>query len=71
MNSSCLFAINQGKIIRLYHFSFRRYVPISSLFNLDIDQGIHKVKFKVAGNEKRKKLHEFSFSLNMANFEGF
>ena len=33
--------------------------------------GIHKVKLKVAQNEKRKKLHWFSFSINIANFEAF
>ena len=38
---------------------------------VDIDQGIHKVKLKVALNEKRKKLHGFSFSINIANFEAF
>ena len=36
-----------------------------------IDQGIHKVKLKVAQNEKRKKLRGFSFSINIANFEAF
>ena len=38
---------------------------------LKIYQGIHKVKLKVARNEKRKKLSGFSFSINMANFEAF
>ena len=38
---------------------------------VDIDQGIHKVKLKNALNEKRKKLHGFSFSINIANFEAF
>ena len=38
---------------------------------VDIDQGIHKVKIKVAQNEKRKKLRGFSFSMNIANFEAF
>ena len=33
--------------------------------------GIHKGKLKVALNEKRKKLHEFSFSINIENFESF
>ena len=42
-----------------------------SIFYVNIDQGIHKVKFKVALNEKRKKLHGFSFSINIANFEAF
>ena len=38
---------------------------------VNIDQGIHKVKLKVARNEKRKKLHGFPFTMNMANFEAF
>ena len=38
---------------------------------VDIDQGIHKVKIKVAQNEKQKKLRGFSFSMNIANFEAF
>ena len=38
---------------------------------VDIDQGIHKVKLKVALNEKRKKLHGFSFSMSIANYEVF
>ena len=29
------------------------------------------IKLKVALNEKQKKLHGFSFSINMANFEAF
>ena len=42
-----------------------------AVFFVDIDQGIYKVKLKVALNEKRKKLHGFSFSINMANSEAF
>ena len=38
---------------------------------VNIDQGIHKGKMNVARNEKRKKLHGFSFSINIANFEAF
>ena len=38
---------------------------------VDIDQGIHKGKLKVARNEKQKKLQGFSFSINIANFEAF
>ena len=38
---------------------------------VDIDQGIHKGKLKNALNEKQKKLHGFSFSINIANFEAF
>ena len=41
------------------------------LQNVDIDQGIHKGKMKVALNEKRKKVHGFSFSINIAHFEAF
>ena len=44
---------------------------INALVYVDIDQGIHKEKMKVALNEKRKKLHGFSFSTNIANFEAF
>ena len=55
------------------------YVITTTLFRkkrfeinyVDIDQGIYKVKLKVALNEKRKKLHGFSFSINMANSEAF
>ena len=38
---------------------------------VDIDQGIHNGKMKVALNEKRKKLRGFSFSINIPNFEAF
>ena len=41
------------------------------MYNVDIDQGIHKGKIKVALNEKGKKLHGFSFSIKIANFEAF
>ena len=44
---------------------------MNALFYVNIDQGIHKVKLKVAQNEKQKKLRGFSFSINMANFEAF
>ena len=38
-----------------------------ALVYVDLDEGIHKVKLKVAQNEKRKKkLHGFSYSKNMA-----
>ena len=36
---------------------------------LVIDKGIHKIKMKVAEKEKRKKLHGFSFYIDVANFE--
>ena len=38
---------------------------------IDINQGIHMWKHKVALNEKRKKLCGFSLSINIANFEAF
>ena len=51
--------------------SIFEFYLVNALFSVDIDQGIHKVKLKVARNEKRKKLHGFSFSINIANFEAF
>ena len=44
---------------------------MNALVYLDIHQGIHKVKLKVALNEKQKKLHGFSFSINMAILKHF
>ena len=44
---------------------------MNDLVYVDIDQGIHKGKMKVALSEKRKKLRGFSFSINIANFEAF
>ena len=44
---------------------------MNALVYVDIDQGIHKVKLKVARNGKQKKLPGLSFSINMANFEAF
>ena len=43
---------------------------MNALVYVNIDQGIHKVKLKVARNEKRKTLRGF-FSINLANFEAF
>ena len=57
-----------------FRFSFRatlNFPLMNALVYVDIDQGIHKGKMKVALNEKRKKLHGFSFSINIANFEAF
>ena len=42
---------------------------MNALIYVNIDQGIHEGKSKVAQNEKRKKLHEVSFFINIANFE--
>ena len=44
---------------------------MNALVYVDIDQGIHKGKMKVAQNEKRKKLLGFSFYVNIGNFEAF
>ena len=45
-------------------FPFFEFYLKNALVYLDIDQGIHKVKLKVAWNEKRKKTIK-----NMANFQ--
>ena len=52
------------------NFFVRRNASKFAIF-INIDQGIHMVKLKVALNEKPKKLGGFSFSINMANFEVF
>ena len=44
---------------------------MNALVYVDIDQGIHKEKMKVARNEKRKKLRGFSYYKSIANFEAF
>ena len=44
---------------------------MNALVYIDIDQGIHKVKMKVALNEKSKNLVRFSFYINIGNFEAF
>ena len=43
---------------------------MNALVYVNIDQGIHKGKMKVARNEKRKKLLGFSFYKNIG-FEAF
>ena len=50
--------------------NFESYL-MNALVYVDIDQGIQKVKLKVARNEKQKKLHGFSYFKNIANFEAF
>ena len=57
-----------------FRFSFRAtlyFYLMNALVYVDIDQGIQKVKLKVARNEKQKKLHGFSYFKNIANFEAF
>ena len=57
-----------------FHFSFRAtfiFPLMNALVYVDIYQGIHKGKMKVARIEKRKKLLGFSFYMNIGNFEAF
>ena len=42
-----------------------------ALVYVDIDQGIHMGKQKIARNENRKQLCGFSYSKSVANFEVF
>ena len=42
-----------------------------SMSIVNIDQSIHLEKIKVAQNEKRKKLHGFSYYKNIGKFEAF
>ena len=44
---------------------------MNALVYVNIDQGIHKGKSKVARNEKHKKLHGFSYAQNIVNFEAY
>ena len=44
-----------------FSFNFIHFYLMNALVYVDIEQGIHKVKLKVAQNEKGKKLHGFSF----------
>ena len=57
-----------------FRFSFQAILHFhlkNALNFVDIDKGIHKIKCKIALNEKRKKLCGLSFSMNMAKFEAF
>ena len=63
-NIKCYSALNSGQLSITSFFC-------STLRCYHNAQGIHKGKMKVALNEKRKKLHGFSFSKNIANFEAF
>ena len=53
----------------VFHFKQLSFLTYECYVN--IDQGIHKGKMKVAQNEKRKKLLGFSFYINIGNFEAF
>ena len=60
----------------LYKKSFIEFVSIiSSCHIIEVQSMLlsakFEKKFKNARNEKQKKLHGFSFSINMANFEAF
>ena len=52
----------------LLYFTFSL---MNVLVYVNIDQGIHKGKSKVTRNKKRKKLHGFSYTQNIANSEAF
>ena len=55
-----------------FHFGLIYFFfQMNALVYIDIDQNIHFGKNKAAQNEKRKKLHGFSYSKNRANFEAF
>ena len=58
-------------IFKLWIAKLFQCTTLEKLKNVNIDQGIHKGKMKVALNEKQTKLHGFSFSINIANFEAF
>ena len=47
----------------VFHFEQLSFFPFNALVYVDIDQGIHKVKMKVARNEKQKKILGFFFIL--------
>ena len=71
-----VFQVNVPKsmnfLITSESFALAVFYLMNALVYVDIDQGIYKVKFKVARNEIWKKLQGFSFSINsMANFEAF
>ena len=70
-NLLCLWKKKTHVVFFVFHLEQLSFSPYECPGLCHIDQGIHKVKLKVALNEKRKKLHGFSFSINMANFEAF
>ena len=54
-----------------FHFLQINFFLVNALVYVDIGQGIHRGKNKVAQKEERKKLCGFSYDKNIANFEGF
>ena len=46
-----------------FYFSLRK-----ALVYVDIDKGIYKGKSKVTQTENQRKVHEFPYTWNMANF---
>ena len=46
-----------------FYFSLRK-----ALVYVEIDKGIHKGKSKVTQTENQRKVHEFPYTRNMANF---
>ena len=55
----------------VFHFEQLSFFPYGCPVYVNIDQGNHKGKMKVALTEKQKKLHRLSFSIKIANFEAF
>ena len=71
-NLLCLCKKKTHVVFFVFHLEQLSFSPYECPGLCHIDQGIHKVKFKVALNEKQKKLLGFSFSaINIANFEAF
>ena len=70
-NLVCLWKKKTHVVFLLFILSNFQFPLMNARVYVDIDQGIHKGKIKVALNEKRKKLPGFSFSINIANFEAF
>ena len=67
MLQNLLYFMHKKTHVVLFRFSFRAtlyFNLMNALVYVDIDQGegIHKEKYKVARNEKRKKLHGFSYT---------
>ena len=59
------------RVFFIFQFKQLSFSLVNGLVDVEIDQGIHKGKMKVALNEKRKNLRGFSFSINIVNFEAF
>ena len=52
----------------VFHLEDLGVLPLNAPVNVNIDQGIYKVKFKVALNEKQKKTTLFFFFYKYSKF---